>query len=212
MSIRIGLLTWGLGEQRGGLQVTQYITGTLTAEEAIFGMLVAEQALAGTVSLEEEIIGSITDEGIISGTLSSMQNIIGIVSEEDPGMTTESNKIIIFSGDDRTLSLSVNQSDGSVVDLTGAKIWFTVKNRLADTDADALIQKRNTAAGGGDTEILVTDAPNGQAQIFIIPTDTEDVDAAIYSYDIQVILSTGKKHTITRSQFCVKEDVTKAIT
>ena len=162
--------------------------------------------------VSQDIAGTVVVEEAIFGTVISVQEITGTIFEEGPCMITESDKITIFSGDDRTLSLSVNlESDGSPVELTGAKIWFTVKSDSAETDAAALVQKRNAAAGGGDTEILITDAAGGQAQIFLIPSDTEDADAATYQYDIQVILATGKKHTITRSLFCVLADVTKTV-
>ncbi len=126
-------------------------------------------------------------------------------------MPTEDNKITLFSGDDRTISLSVNKSNVSPQSVAGAKIWLTAKSDVAVADSGALLQKRNTAAGGSDSEILVTDAANGQIQIFLVPADTESAAAAIYAYDVQVVLSSGKKHTIVRSRLVIEEDVTKTV-
>jgi hypothetical protein len=117
----------------------------------------------------------------------------------------------MFLRDDRTLDVSANyESDGSVVNLTGAKVWFTVKDRTSDADAQAHIMKRNAAAGGSDSEILITNPTGGAIEIYLVPADTENMNPGTYQYDVQVILSNGKTYTIARSQITFKEDVTRA--
>ncbi|HEY8922797.1 MAG TPA: hypothetical protein VIU64_00380 [Polyangia bacterium] len=69
---------------------------------------------------------------------------------------------------------------GTPVDLTGAKVWFTVKNRVED--AGAVVTKRNAAAGGVDNQVLVTTPQAGttlgQFKVFLDPADTAPVDPA----------------------------------
>jgi len=67
---------------------------------------------------------------------------------------------------------------GAPVDLTGAKVWFTVKNRVEDPAA--LISKRNVAAGGVDNQVLVV-TPQvgiavGQFRVLIDVADTSLLD------------------------------------
>lgn len=66
---------------------------------------------------------------------------------------------------------------GSPVDLTGAKVWFTVKNRVEDVAA--VTTKRNVAAGGIDNQVLVatqTGPTVGQFRVFIDSADTAPLD------------------------------------
>lgn len=83
---------------------------------------------------------------------------------------------------------------GNLVDLTGALIWFTVKNRVEDVGAT--IAKRNTAAGGVDNQLLITVPQTGgalgQFRVFLDPADTAGVDpAAAFWCDAWVQLPGG---------------------
>jgi len=68
---------------------------------------------------------------------------------------------------------------GVPVDLTGAKVWFTIKNRVED--AGAIAAKRNVAAGGVDNQILVatpqTGVSVGQFRVLLDPADTTPLEA-----------------------------------
>jgi len=156
--------------------------------------------LVATVRVQERLIGVVR----------TIQRIVGILSEEGPYMTLETNRITMFIRDNRDLLVTVSDDDGDPKDLTGAKIWFTVKEKLTDSDANAKIQKRNTAAGGGPTEIEVTNPTGGQCEVHLVPADTEDLDPATYHYDIQVLLADGKTYTVTRDRITFKEDVTRS--
>lgn len=67
---------------------------------------------------------------------------------------------------------------GVPVDLTGAKVWFTTKNRVED--ASALFSKKNVAAGGVDNQVLVvvpqTGITLGQFRVRLDPADTSSLD------------------------------------
>jgi hypothetical protein len=126
-------------------------------------------------------------------------------------MSIDTNKINMFLRDDRTLLVEVTYEDGSPVDLDDAKIWFTIKQKTSDPDANAILSKRNTAAGGSDDEIkIATPSTNGQAQVYLVPDDTDPINPGVYSYDVQVVLGNGKTYTVVRDQIIFKEDVTKA--
>lgn len=72
-----------------------------------------------------------------------------------------------------------SSSVGSPVDLTGAKVWFTIKNRVEDVAV--VTTKRNVAAGGIDNQVLIatqTGTTVGQFRVFIDSADTAPLDPA----------------------------------
>lgn len=121
----------------------------------------------------------------------------------------EDQRIQMYLRDDRTLSLVVNDHNDVPVDLTGAKITFTVKSKMSDPDDQSVFQKKNSAAGGSDSEIKVLDPAGGSAEIYIVPVDTESVDPGNYMWDVQITLANGKTYTVLRGRVTFKEDVTK---
>jgi hypothetical protein len=117
--------------------------------------------------------------------------------------------IKITRGDTRRLVGKITASPGgSPVDITNYYIWFTVKRRLADSDAGAFIQKQT---GNG---ITVTDAPGGQFVIDILNADTSgspSVELSEYVYDLQVKDSLNNIQTLSKGRFLVEYDVTTSI-
>ena len=164
------------------------------------------------------LTGEILVESQVESFIVVSQQIVGYVSEEGSYMSLEANYIKLFLRNDRTLSVTVNykDEDGEItgpVDLAGAKIWMTMKQRTGDLDSAALFMKRNTAAGGSDAEITISSpTTNGQAEIYLVPGDIGGVDAGTYQYDIRVALASGKTYTVTRAKITFSEDVTKTIT
>jgi len=108
----------------------------------------------------------------------------------------------------RNCIIRVTLTDSS--DITGAKVWFSVKKGLLDADLDALILKKNGAAGGDDTQARVVDGPGGIIEIYLKPSDTEDIDAGDYWYD--VVLETAaplKVQLVDPSRFSLYDAVTQ---
>ena len=118
------------------------------------------------------------------------------------------NEISIPWGNDRTLSVSVVDEDGTAVSLASAEIVFMVKNKLSDADTSALITKKNTAAGGADSQITITNAAGGLAEIYIVPSDFTNISLANeesvkYYYDCKIKLSSAKQYSSARSTFTI---------
>ena len=211
------IITRGLGYDEPTIiqkQIASRLVGTVVAEARIFGTVrVTDAAPIGHVQAEPiSVYGVVAVENTIVGVVTDAQTIIGVLVEEGPLMSSESNRIVMFLRDDRTLSVTANYEAGGAADLTGAKLWFTVKEKASDPDADALIEKRNTAAGGSDAEIKITNPTGGAAEVYLVPDDTDLMNPGIYSYDVQVTLADGKTYTIVRDRITFKEDVTKAKT
>lgn len=111
--------------------------------------------------------------------------------------------LTVTRGESKTYLMTVRSKTTKLpVDLTGAKVWFSVKNRLEDPDP--LINKRTLNAGGLDTQALVltqSGATLGQAQIFLTPPDTAARDPqGSYVCDAWVELSSGKRYQVVKNR------------
>ena len=68
------------------------------------------------------------------------------------------------------------------LNLTGAKLWLTMKDSYDDADQAAALQ----LTSDDPAEIDIIDAAQGQARIFFEPGDTEILEIRDYYFDIQV--------------------------
>ena len=84
--------------------------------------------------------------------------------------------------------LAVTDANGAV-DLTDAEIRFYLKHKSNVDDSDEssyLIKKATANAGGSDSQIKVTDAAAGIAEIYFASTDTQNIDTLSYAYRYRV--------------------------
>ena len=101
------------------------------------------------------------------------------------------NQLCVPQGSSKTFCLSVKDEDGAPVDLTSAKVWFCVKEHPACSDSDIYKSSLN-----GPAEVLITDPPNGVAQIYLTPSDTLDLAPKRYTYEVWVELISGKRYQV----------------
>jgi hypothetical protein len=80
-------------------------------------------------------------------------------------------------------TLEVTKSDGTKVDLTGARAYFTVRG----LDDVVIIAKANTAGGGSDSQIEIPDqlanaeANKGKLYVKVGTTDSGRAPAPLYA-------------------------------
>jgi hypothetical protein len=108
-------------------------------------------------------------------------------------------------GDDASFSVAAYQADGvTALDLTGATIRFTAKDRPTDDDVDAVIAISTPSA------ITIDDAPGGLATITIPASDTDAFTGPrTLVWDLQVTTSTGSVVTVDGGKLYVLLDVTR---
>lgn len=95
---------------------------------------------------------------------------------------------------------------GAGLDLDGYAITFTIRSSIRDQDV--LVQKRNALAGGGSSEIDMTEPDEGRFIVNIDPADTEDLDGDLnYYYDIQIVKA-GEVITPRRGIVRFYQDIT----
>lgn len=80
--------------------------------------------------------------------------------------------------DDRRLSISVTNADGSATNLAGVTLRFMAKEHRRDVNDDAVLDKSTTDG------IEITNDVGGEARITLTPSDTEDLDG-IYWWELQ---------------------------
>lgn len=114
------------------------------------------------------------------------------------------NNISIIRGNDKTLELHVKDEDGKAYNLAGCQLDMYVKKQITDADGDAVIHKSSTVV----TQIKITDASGGIAEIYIDPTDTLKIsgvgttlECKRHYYDIELKTATPEYFTIVRDVF-----------
>lgn len=117
----------------------------------------------------------------------------------------------IDQGDDEVIDLTVWQPGGvNPVDLTDAKLWFYIKAKLEDADADALLRKTTEVDDG----ITVTDLENGIANVQISHLDTSGFLPKYLGkalpWQLQVLDSLGNITTLARGRITVNADLITA--
>lgn len=108
----------------------------------------------------------------------------------------------IYRGDSREYTLNFTNSNSDKIDITGWKVFFTLKRYYNYGDDKAAIKK--------DIETHY-DPINGQTKIILLPEDTENLIRGIYYYDIQVKRAEQNILTVLSGTIEVKPDVTRRI-
>lgn len=87
-------------------------------------------------------------------------------------------------------------------DISGCKIYLTVKKSLNDADNEAIIQIAKT------THENPTD---GYSEITILPEMTNNVEAGTYFYDVRIIFADSSVSTVETGRLKIKNTVTRSI-
>lgn len=100
--------------------------------------------------------------------------------------------ICMVRGTSKTFRVTVFDDANDPVDLTGATVYFTVA-----LTAGGAAEISKTSAVPAEILILAqTGATLGQADIFLIPTDTASLPLGLHKYDVWVELSGGERHPV----------------
>lgn len=96
---------------------------------------------------------------------------------------------------------------------TLTKAWLTIQIHPAAADSEAVIQKEITVDPSDDGQILDEGGSSGEGEIIFQLTKTETADLypnISYPYDIQVLTSTDKVHTLEKGLINPIQGITKA--
>jgi hypothetical protein len=113
-------------------------------------------------------------------------------------MATDVTDLSIYEGEDKTFTVTLTDSAGDPIDITGYTFLFTVKSKISDSDADAIIKKEITNH---------SDPTNGVTQIALVESDTEDLSGS-YLYDYQRLDgSLDRAVVLKRAKFTIEQRV-----
>lgn len=107
-------------------------------------------------------------------------------------------------GDSRVINITVTNAGGTVKDITGGKVMFTLKS-TSDTSDD-------TAAAVQKTVTSHTNPTLGLSQISLVPTDTSGLTPGMYYYDLQVVDAGGNVTSTKQDTWEIIPDTTRRIT
>jgi len=120
--------------------------------------------------------------------------------------------LIYYRVDDKIYELTVTNAAGAPVNITDAKLWFTVKTAKTDADAAALVRKRSLNAGGADAQAKVTNGPGGVARFYVKPADTAAIPEGTYYHDFQLRLDVSDLvKTAVYGAYIIVGDITETI-
>ena len=112
-------------------------------------------------------------------------------------------------GDTFARTVTAYDSAGAALNLTGATVWFTVKDaRDQQSDDSAAITRCYWVSGGASSGITVPTPSNGGITIKAPASDMAAlVPGGAYVYDVQVLLN-NESYTIVQGDLAVERDVT----
>lgn len=115
--------------------------------------------------------------------------------------------VSVYRKRDRTIKVTILKPE----DITGAKVWFSVKTEITDTDLAAVITKRNALNDGTDGQAKIVDGPGGVIEIYLKPADTQNLEPIEYWWDLVIETTAGKKiQVVSPSKFQILMPVTIA--
>jgi hypothetical protein len=103
------------------------------------------------------------------------------------------NTIEIVKGTTKTVSLSVVDGAGAIVDLTGARVILTVKCKITDTNPTL---QKDSAVVVVPPQAAVTEPLAGKAEFYFVPADTANLTDGRYIFDVWVILAGGERYVV----------------
>ena len=108
----------------------------------------------------------------------------------------------IRKGDTRTIEVTVKDSTGTVVNLTGGTLYFTVNATKIPTD--------DTSAAIAKT-VSSFDAPTTGVQNITLSSSDTDITPGKYYYDAQFVTSGGVVMSTKQSVLTVLPDTTQTV-
>ena len=110
------------------------------------------------------------------------------------------NRLRIVRGDTIPFNLTITDTDDLPVNITGFTLFFTVKEDIADDDANAVVSISQTSH---------TDPANGLTSLVVPSATTELLSAGEYYWDLQIKYADGSIQSSYPGVLTVVADVTQ---
>ena len=109
-----------------------------------------------------------------------------------------------YRGDTKAFNLCFKDSVGVPIDITGHELWLTMKEKVTDSDANAVLQKQIIFPAGAESE-------NGMGTLTLDSTETGGINPGIYFFDIQKVIPENPPvvATLMSGKITVLQDITQ---
>lgn len=97
--------------------------------------------------------------------------------------------IFINKGSDKKITFQAVNNNKGILDITGAGITFNL--RESSESSTTILQKLNTVAGGGDTQIKTISAAGGVYIVYLDNSDTSNLTGETYYFESFVAISSA---------------------
>lgn len=117
------------------------------------------------------------------------------------------NRIERFRNDTYPETFTVQDDDGSAVDITSSTVRLTVKENAHDSQTTAVIAKSTSASN-----ITIVTGSAGTISVAFLGSDTTNLQTERkrpYVYDVELTLASSSKiHTVAAGPFVIVADIT----
>jgi len=124
--------------------------------------------------------------------------------------TLNRNNYGMIRGDTFKLRVDVKDQFGASKNITGFKVWFTVKNQVNEPDTLAVFK---AASDDGSGHVTIVNASLGQVRCVMPSLFTQQLADAetVLFYDVQLRDASDEIITIEKGQLLVEPDVTRSV-
>jgi len=109
----------------------------------------------------------------------------------------------MHSGDDKELVITINDSSGNAIDLSGlvSAKWSCSKKKSDGSFSSTPVVSKSLVSG-----ISVTDAANGELTVTLAQADTKDLSGSFYQ-ELELVDSANKKQTVMTGTLTILKDL-----
>lgn len=119
--------------------------------------------------------------------------------------------LFLTPGDDFSYTATLTDDEDEAYSLNGCTLWFTVKKRLSDADADA-VAKAYWVSGGGSSNMTVYSPVDGEFTVRFTPAVTVLFTKQTHVWDLQAKDTDGIVSTIAQGSVVIMPGVTTRTT
>lgn len=137
----------------------------------------------------------------LSGTIERQTTILGLTKPTRRINKMPSNSISLYKGDNRIIRIYVKDENLDIINLNGAEARLFV----AESSKSTSYVLRKTTANYSEGTIRTPE--RGEIVFFIDGSDTEELEATQYFYQVIVILNNGQRYTVCSDVLTLKSNI-----
>jgi hypothetical protein len=200
----------GIGSASASLKLFVNLAATVFGNGAAYGAFPRDPLMGDAGASPPKVLRPVGASLVVVPSRAVMiSRALGTVSVHIEGVATMTPTV--FIGDSARLDFVAKMSDETLLDLTAAKLYCSVK-RWTQAPGPGVLYKKNLAAGGTEAQARVVDGYSGKASVYLLPADTVSLGEGEYVFDAVAETPAGDRYTIGSGRFLAKRRVTASLT